>query len=180
MVQYMRPTSDKAEDGGWESTDDDMGNPVFYTAIDESSVDDNDYITADGSMAPTTVDFELTNGISDPGVTTGHKIVYRWSIGEQGSSSATLTAKLMVGSTVHTTDTVSVAETSGWTTTTHAPTNLGSALGSDTAYNNAFLRFTFEDDDGMETLSISWAYVEVPDAAAAAAATSEAFLLFVD
>ena len=184
MVQYMRPVSDKADDGNWSSTDEDYdyATPIFFSAIDETSADDNDYIEADGSSgSAATIDFELTNGISDPGVTTGHKIVYRWSIGEQGSSACSLTAKLMVGSTVHTTDTVSVAGTSGWTTTTHAPTNLGSALGSATAYNNAFLRFEFEDDDAMETLLISWAYVEVPDAAASGAtATPAAFLLFVD
>ncbi len=47
------------------------------------------------------------------------------------------------------------------------------------------MRFTFEDDDAMETVRITWAYVEVPDAAAAAAAADPdlpgmAFLMFVD
>ena len=92
----------------------------------------------------------------------------------------------MVGSTVHMTQTL---DTTGggasYTTTTYAPTNLSSALGSDAAYNNAFLRFTFDDDDAMETVRISWAYVEVPDAAAAAAVADPdlpgaAFLMFVD
>ena len=183
MVQYMRPTGDKAEDGNWTSTDSDeeMGESIFYTAIDETSANDSDYITADGSGGATTIDFELTNGISDPGVTTGHKIVYRWSLpDESGSSNCNLTAKLMVGSTVHMTQTL---DTTGggasWTTTTYAPTNLSSALGSATAYNNAFLRFTFEDDDAMETCAISWAYVEVPDAAATTT-TNAPFLMFVD
>ena len=182
MVQYMRPTGDKAEDGNWTSTDEgDEGEAIFYTAIDETSASDSDYITADGSGGATTIDFELTNGISDPGVTTGHKIVYRWSLpDESGSSNCNLTVKLMVGSTVHMTQTL---DTTGggasYTTTTYAPTNLSSALGSDAAYNNAFLRFTFEDDDAMETCRITWAYVEVPDAAATTT-TNAPFLMFVD
>ena len=183
MVQYMRPTGDKAEDGNWTSTDESEGSAVFYTAIDEASVDDNDHITGDASGGATTIDFELTNGITDPGVTTGHKIVYRWSLpDESGSSNCNLTAKLMVGSTVHMTQTLdTTGGSASWTTTTYAPTNLSSALGSATAYNNAFLRFTFEDDDAMETLNISWAYVEVPDApSSGATATPAAFLLFVD
>ena len=182
MVQYMRPTGDKAEDGNWTSTDEgDEGEAIFYTAIDETSASDSDYITADGSGGATTIDFELTNGISDPGVTTGHKIVYRWSLpDESGSSNCNLTAKLMVGSTVHMTQTLdTTGGSASWTTTTYAPTNLSSALGSATAYNNAFLRFTFEDDDAMETLNISWAYVEVPDAAATTT-TNAPFLMFVD
>ena len=187
MVQYMRPVGDKADDGNWESTDESEGSAVFYTAIDEASIDDNDYITGDASGGATTIDFELTNGITDPGVTTGHKIVYRWSLPDEGgSSNCNLTAKLMVGSTVHATQTL---DTTGggasYTTTTYAPTNLDSALGSATAYNNAFLRFTFDDDDALETVRISWAYVEVPDAAAAAPAAEPdlpgaAFLMFVD
>ena len=171
MAQYMRPTGDKADDGNWESTDGD----------EDTSADDNDYIQGDSSGGATTIDFELTNGISDPGVTTGHKIVYRWSLpDESGSSNCNLTVKLMVGSTVHMTQTL---DTTGggasYTTTTYAPTNLSSALGSDAAYNNAFLRFTFEDDDAMETCRITWAYVEVPDAAATTT-TNAPFLMFVD
>ena len=183
MAQYMRPTGDKADDGNWESTDGDEaeGTTIFYSAIDETSADDNDYIQGDSSGGATTIDFELTNGISDPGVTTGHKIVYRWSLpDESGSSNCNLTVKLMVGSTVHMTQTL---DTTGggasYTTTTYAPTNLSSALGSDAAYINAFLRFTFEDDDAMETCRITWAYVEVPDAAATTT-TNAPFLMFVD
>ena len=183
----MRPTDDKAAGTDWTSTDedDDTAEPIFFSAIDEASVDDNDRITCDGSNGGDTIDFELTNGITDPGVVTGHKIVYRWRIAENGSSACTLTAKLMVGSTVHATDTVNVAGTSGWTTTEHTD-NLDSALGSDAAYDNAFLRFEFDDStDAMEELDISWAYIEVPDAAAAAPAAEPdlpgaAFLMFVD
>ena len=180
MVQYMRPTGDKADDGNWTSTDQDeeMMENIFFSAIDETSADDNDYITADGSGGATTADLYLTDGITDPGVTTGHKIVYRWSLpDESGSSNCNLTVKLMVGSTVHMTQTL---DTTGggasYTTTTYAPTN---TTGTISSYNNAFLRFTFEDDDAMETCAISWAYVEVPDAAATTT-TNAPFLMFVD
>ena len=59
MAQYMRPTGDKADDGNWESTDGDEaeGTTIFYSAIDETSADDNDYIQGDCSGGATTIDF---------------------------------------------------------------------------------------------------------------------------
>ena len=66
MVQYARPTGDKADDGSWSTTDG-GGTPTYYTAIDESSAGDGDYITGDGSSGSAVqIDFELTNGLSDP------------------------------------------------------------------------------------------------------------------
>ena len=89
MAQYGRPTGDKADDGNWSTTD--VGSGTFYTEIDESSASDTDYITGDGTMgSEIEIDFDLTNGLADPGVTTGHKLIYRYNT-DGGSSDATLT-----------------------------------------------------------------------------------------
>ena len=160
MVQYARPTGDKADDGSWSSTDG-GGSPTYYTAIDETSASDSDYITGDGtSGSAVQIDFELTNGLTDPSVTTGHKIIFRYNT-DGGSSDAVLTARLMEGSTVRMSDAVDVSGVTSYTTRTYAPTNTTGSIGS---YDNMFLRFIFEDADASDNVYISQAYVEVPDA----------------
>ena len=67
MTQYARPDSDLGDDGNWESTDEDMGNPVFYTAIDESSADDGStYVTGSDSSGNIELIVGLDNNITDP------------------------------------------------------------------------------------------------------------------
>ena len=160
MVQYARPTGDKADDGRWSTTDG-GGTPTYYTAIDESSASDSDYITGDGSSgSEIQIDFELTNGLSDPSATTGHKLIFRYNT-DGSSSDATLTVRLMEGSTIRMSDAVDVTGVSSYTTRTYAPTNTTGSIGS---YDNMFLRIIFEDGDASDSVYISQAYVEVPDA----------------
>ena len=159
MTQYARPVGDKADDTNWSSTDESAGSAVYYTAIDESSASDSDYITGDGSGGSAIqIDFELTNGLSDPSVTTGHKLIVRYNT-DGSSSDATLTIRLMEGSTVRMTDDVDVSGVTSYTTRTYAPTNTTGSIGS---YDNMFLRLIFEDGDASDNLYISQAYVEVP------------------
>ena len=161
MTQYARPVSDKAEDGNWASTDESGGSAVFYSAIDESSASDSDYITGDGSSGSAIqIDFELTNGLTDPSATTGHKLIFRYNT-DGSSTDATLTVRLMEGSTIRMSDAVDVSEVSSYTTRTYAPTNTTGSIGS---YDNMFLRIIFEDGDASDNVYISQAYVEVPDA----------------
>lgn len=161
MTQYARPVSDKAEDGNWASTDESGGSAVFYSAIDESSASDSDYITGDGSSGSAIqIDFELTNGLTDPSATTGHKLIFRYNT-DGSSTDATLTVRLMEGATVRMSDAVDVSEVSSYTTRTYAPTNTTGSIGS---YDNMFLRIIFEDGDASDNVYISQAYVEVPDA----------------
>tara|TARA_R110000824_G_scaffold391156_1_gene588754 strand:- start:246 stop:788 length:543 start_codon:yes stop_codon:yes gene_type:complete len=162
MAQYGRPTGDKADDGNWSSTDESEGSPIFFSAIDESSASDSDYITGDGSSGDAEVDLELTNGLSDPGVTTGHKLIYRYNT-DAGSSSATLTVSLMEGSTVRMQESLDVTGVGSYTTRTYAPTN---TTGTISSYDNVFLRIAFTDDDMMDSVYISQAYLEIPNAAA--------------
>ena len=163
MTQYARPVSDKADDTNWESTEDDEGTAVYYSAIDESSASDSDYITGDGSSGSAIqIDFELTNGLTDPSATTGHKLIFRYNT-DGASSDATLTVRLMEGSTIRMSDAVDVSGVSSYTTRTYAPTNTTGSIGS---YDNMFLRIIFEDGDASDNVYISQAYVEVPDASA--------------
>jgi len=160
MVQYARPVSDKAEDGNWSTTDG-GGSPVYYSAIDESSASDGDYITADGSAGGSAqIDFELTDGLTDPSATTGHKLIFRYNT-DGNSSDATLTVRLMEGATVRMSDAVDVAGVSSYTTRTYAPTNTTGSIGN---YDNMFLRIIFEDSEEIDSAYISQAYLEVPDA----------------
>ena len=163
MAQYAYPTGDKADDGNWQSTEQSEGMPEFYTAIDEAgTANDSDYITGDGSSGDAEIDFELTNGLSDPGVTTGHKLIYRYNT-DGGSSSATLTISLMEGSTVRMQESLDVSGVSSYATRTYAPTN---TTGTISSYDNVFLRIAFTDDDMMDSFYLSQAYLEIPDAAA--------------
>ena len=160
MVQYARPTGDKADDGSWSTTDG-GGTPTYYTAIDESSASDSDYITGDGSSgSEIQIDFELTNGLSDPSATTGHKLIFRYNT-DGSSSDATLTVRLMEGWTIRMSAAVDVTGVSSYTTRTYAPTNTTGSIGS---YHNMLLRIIFEDGDASDSVYISQAYVEVPDA----------------
>ena len=179
MAQYARPDSDVSDDGNWESTEEDEGTPVFYTAIDESSADDGStYITGADDGIGNELIVGLDNNITDPSVTTGHKLIFRWKTDEGGTSGGTLTVTLLENSTTRMTVNVDTTGEGSWTTTTHAPTNTTGTIGN---YNNLKIHFSYTDDDaGVENVLITQAYLEAPDAAAAAAATSEAFLLFVD
>jgi len=163
MAQYGRPVSDKADDGNWSSTDTSEGSPVFFSAIDESSASDSDYITGDGSAGSAIqLDVELTNGLGDPGVTTGHKLIYRYNT-DAGSSDASLMVRLMEGATVRMSETLDVSGVSSYTTRTYAPTN---TTGTISSYDAVFLRFIFEDTETMDNVYISQAYLEIPNAAA--------------
>ncbi len=160
MAQFARPTGDKTDDGNWDSTNN-PGMPVFYTEIDEATADDSDYITGDGTLGDAIeIDFDLTNGLTDPGVNTGHKLIVRYNT-DGNSSDAELTIKLMEGSFNRMLDTIDVSGVSSYTTHTYAPTST-----SVTNYDDVFLRIIFEDSEGMDSIYISQAYLEIPDAAA--------------
>jgi len=167
MAQYAYPTEDKEDDGYWESTEQSEGMPEYYSAIDEpGTADDNDYISGDaGSAGEVTIDFELTNGLDNPGVTTGHKLIYRYNT-DGNSTDSSLTISLIEGSTVRMTETVDTTGVSSYVTRTYAPTN---TTGTISSYDNLFLRIYFDDTtDYTDYVYISQAYLEIPDAAAGA------------
>ncbi|MGB0762310.1 MAG: hypothetical protein ACPGO0_00050 [Acidimicrobiales bacterium] len=162
MAQFARPTGDKADDGNWDSTNN-PGMPVFYTEIDEATADDSDYITGDGSIGDTIeIDFDLTNGLTDPGVNTGHKLIVRYNT-DGNSGDAQLTIRLIEGSFTRMQDTIDVSGVSSYTTHTYADPGV-----SISNYDNVFLRLIFEDSDAIDLVYISQAYLEIPDAPAGA------------
>ena len=173
MTQYARPDSDTANDGNWtgETT---MSGEVLYTQIDEASADDDDYISGDdGSCGGVNCQVGLSD-VDDPSSATNHKVYYR--ITDEDGSGSTLLVKLMQASTVIASQTTDLTEefvTYNFTLSSTEANNISD-------YSNLRLDFTFTDDECMGLVGkISQAYFECPDAAAAAA-TSEAFLLFVD
>ena len=76
-----------------------MGSPIFYTAIDESSADTGTYVTGADDGAGNELIVGLDNNITDPGVTTGHKLITRWKTDEGGTSGGTLVVTLLESST---------------------------------------------------------------------------------
>ena len=178
MAQYARPDADLSDDGNWESTEEDMGSPIFYTAIDESSADTGTYVTGADDGAGNELIVGLDNNITDPGVTTGHKLITRWKTDEGGTSGGTLVVTLLESSTTRMQVSIDTTNEGSWTTTTHAPTNTTGTIGN---YNNLKIKFEYTDDDAsVENVLITQAYLEAPDEAEDETATSPAFLMFVD
>ena len=183
MTQYARPDSDTSI-GDW--ADNSSGTSNIYQAIDESSASDSDYIEAvlttdeeEEENLPTTAKFGLSN-VTDPESASNHIVRYRASavIGEEDGSSPSLTVSLREG----TTERAAVTNTSVSDSFTNYSLTLNSTQANNISnYNNLNLWVTVNsadaDDDGIR---ISQMYFETPDAPAAAAADTEAFLLFID
>ena len=60
-------------------------------------------------------------------------------------------------------ESLDVTGVGSYTTRTYAPTN---TTGTISSYDNVFLRIAFTDDDMMDSVYISQAYLEIPNAAA--------------
>lgn len=73
-VQHARPSSDVSNAGGW--SDQGGGSTNLYAAIDESSVNEADYIRSPVSPSSATVEVALGT-ITDPNDDTGHEIRLR-------------------------------------------------------------------------------------------------------
>ena len=185
MTQYARPDSDISGGGDWNPGDDSGGSPEdLYATIDESSADDNDYISAtDDSGEGTTCEVGLSN-VTDPSNHSNHKVKVRAK--SDAGSGVSLVIKLMMGSTEISSDTVTLSDSYQLFEPAALTNGEATNIGGQSGYNDLRLRFTYTDDnmDGDEVF-ISQAYVEFPDVAAAAPAAEPdlpgaAFLMFVD
>ena len=190
MAQYARPDSDalvSTSDWGSTSENEEMpGEYIYYTEIDDTTDPtgtgaDGTNISIDMSMGSEAIDIRLSNGITDPGVNTGHKLHFRYNT-DGNSSGSSLQVQLMQGGVVHASDTVNTTGVSSFAHREYPiPTGDVDDFPDQDDYDALFLRITFTDDDAMDTFYISQIYLEAPDVASAGAtATPAAFLLFVD
>lgn len=132
-IAVMPPVSDVSA-GGWTTNTGATTN--LYAAIDEPTADDSDYIQSEPTPvnSPTVVALAAA---TDPGVSTGHVISYRYQM--SGTGQIDLVVDLMQGGTV----------IASWTHTsipaswvTASQTLSGAQADSITDYSNLRLRFT--------------------------------------
>ena len=180
MTQYARPDSDISL-GVWSDSDEE-GSDLF-SFVDESSVDDNDYIYLDLMEEDFDPVIFGTSNVTDPEVATGHKVTFRCKAdsGGPGQSGGSMLAKLLVGgSVVATNGTVEECPDDGNWETFEWPLSEAQA-NAISSYTDLRISLTPSDpNDGMGVIYCSWLFFECPDAAAPSATTSPAFLLFVD
>ena len=172
MTQYARPDSD-VSDGRWVNS---AGNNTnLYSYIDESTVDDSDYIHVTDDWGSTDVCTVGLGDVTDPSSAALHKFTVR-ALETGGMGSVDLTVTLLQGST-----TIRAASWQPGTTYAGVTTTLtASEANAISDYTDLRLKIQAFDQGGMGTQTkVSWAYFECPDAASSAV-SNPAFLLFVD
>ena len=174
MTQYARPDSD-VSDGNWLNSAD--NNTNLYSYVDESSVNDSDYIYADDQWGSTEICILGLGDVTDPSSAADHKITVR-ALENMGFGGVDLNVILQQGTTTIRSHTFNPS--SGFANYTTTLTS--SQANAITDYSDLRIKISATDQMGSEaTTQVSWAYFECPDASApSATATPEAFLLFLD
>ena len=177
MTQYARPDADRT-DGSWLNNA--SNNTNLYSYVDETSVNDSDYIESiDYSASADAVILDLSS-VTDPENAANHTVFYRAKMGEgMMGGGPTLTVALFQGGSQIAT------KTDSGLTTSFSDDNLNlstSEANNITDYGDLRIKFTRGAGSGAggETATVSWCFFSCDDVSAAEAATSEAFLLFVD
>lgn len=154
MAQFLRPDANISATN-WTGS---------YTAIDEASYDDGDYLTG-SSSGNGTVEVGLSNG-TDPESSSGHTIRFRaWQ--QNNTKQRTLGVKLMQGATQ-----ISVYNAGNLvkgTQTAYEWTLSAAVADSITDYTDLRLQFISGGDVGTPSAQrsavyVSWAEKEIPDA----------------
>lgn len=161
MAQFARPASDVSNIGWTLST-----GASAYALIDESSPDDGDYIQKTWNGAANEVEVTLSS-VSAPASNSGHIVRYRARMTSTGLfvDPQTLNVSLYDGATLIASGLVDVGPF-GTTWTTSSFTLSGAQAGAITSYSNLSLKFETTSGDNGETVQVSWAELEVPNAAA--------------
>lgn len=155
MAQFARPDSDIST-GSWTGS---------YTAIDEVTASDADFITSDDNTSPDTFECGLSN-VTDPVSSTGHIVRWRWRKEATGGHTINPVVRLMQGATTIASKTVAAFDTA--TFTDDSFTLSGAEADSITDYTDLRLQFERAGDtggspSGRRFLEVSWAELEVPN-----------------
>ena len=162
MAQYARPDADRT-DGSWLNSS--SNNTNLYSYVDETSVNDSDYIQSiDSSASADTVILDLSS-VTDPENAANHTVFYRASVaaGMMGGT-PDLTIALFQGASQIAT------KTDSGVTTSFSDDNLNlstSEANSITDYTDLRIKFTRAAGGGAggETVTISWCYFSCDEAA---------------
>ena len=162
MAQYARPDADRT-DGSWLNSS--SNNTNLYSYVDETSVNDSDYIQSiDSSASADTVILDLSS-VTDPENAANHTVFYRARVaaGMMGGT-PDLTIALFQGASQIAT------KTDSGVTTSFSDDNLNlstSEANSITDYTDLRIKFTRAAGGGAggETVTISWCYFSCDDAA---------------
>lgn len=159
MAQFGRPVSD-VTDGGWEDTTGGDGDGANWDEIDEVTADDGTtFVRADSSA--TMMEVGLSN-VTDPASSSGHIIRFRaYATGSTGPERITFT--LVETTTVRATINNQSITRDSWNTYSYTL----SGAEADAIGDYTDLRFRFSPTaNGGDTIDVTWAEFEVPDAGA--------------
>jgi len=143
MPQFLRPIQDVANPGNW--TTHTGGTTNLYTAIDEVTADDTDYIQSPASPSNAVYVTKLSSAV-DPNSSTGHIIRMRTSVDVDNQQAITITQQLRQGYVNETTQgtlidsqTRSNITSTTWTTSQYTLT--ATEADAITDYTNLYFRF---------------------------------------
>jgi len=163
MAQFGRPISDVST-GSWTTT-------TLWSRIDEVTASDTDFIQSANNPSNDTCEVALTSSLTDPSSSASHTVRYRANYTTSGGGSPptiTLECRLMQGTTQIATQTTTLSTGSAavWQDLTF--TLSGAQADSITDYTDLRLRFIANKSAGARTawVEVSWAELEVPNAAA--------------
>ena len=166
MTQYARPDADRT-DGSWLNSS--SNNTNLYSYVDETSVNDSDYIQSiDSSASADTVILDLSS-VTDPENAANHTVFYRASVaaGMMGGT-PDLTIALFQGASQIATKTDSGVTTSFSDDNLNLSTSEANAI---TDYGDLRIKFIRAAGGGAggETATVSWCFFSC-DAAASSSA----------
>jgi len=159
--QFARPDADVSA-GTWTTA-------PLWSSIDEAAADDGDLITS-STTSGSTCEVALSD-VTDPAVSTGHIVRYRYSKTATGGSSPNITVDLVENTTVRASSgAVAIPDATTWNDGTFTLT--GGEADSITDYADLRLRFTMTRAGGSARgARVSWAEFEVPAAGTPASLT---------
>lgn len=161
MPQFARPASDVSNIGWVLSSGSDV-----YALIDESSADDADYIQKTWNGTASEAEVALS-AVSTPDSLGGHIVRYRARMTNLGAfvDPQNLQVSLFDGATLIASQTTDVGPT-GTTWQTYSFTLTAGESGNITDYSDLRLKFEMTGGDNGETLQMSWAELQTPNAVA--------------
>jgi len=176
MAQTARPDADVSQ-GDW-TDDEDNSDPLYQQINETSSIDDNYIKVNDEEGMGEELSCEVGLGdVTDPDGASGtYKFVVR-SLNDSGMGGETIDAQLKQGSNVRATLNMNV--NGSFTNYTHSLSS--SEISACGTFANLSIKLIAQDLAGAGgEFQVSSVYFECPDAPAASATTSPAFLLFIE
>ncbi len=161
MAQFARPDSD-VSDGTWQNQAGSQTN--MYQSIDESSVDDADYIRTTMATGTESTTFGSSN-VTDPVSSSGHTVRWRARVVNLVDDTINLSITLRQGGTLIATARSGAITDASFTDGSYTLSGAeADAITDYTALNFMFVKTGTNDDAGIR-VEVSFVELEVPDVA---------------